>query len=522
MMRTVRFASVMALFLSCALTSGAQSKASPDSSQRQEDQETRIHRVETMVVDLPMGDNQAPLRMDLVQLMKLYNVPGLSLAVIDDYKMVWAKGYGVIETGSSTPVTTKTLFQAGSISKPVAATGALSLVEHGKLVLDENVNERLKTWKVPENEFTKNEKVTLRRLMSHTAGLTVHGFPGYDVNDILPTLVQIFNGEKPANTAPIRVDIVPGTKEVYSGGGVTIEQQLMIDVTGKAFPALMRELVLGKIGMTDSSYEQPLPPAKAAMTASGTYADGRVVHGRWHIYPEMAAAGLWTTPTDLSKFAIEIALSKHGKANRVLSEKMTDEMLKPVLEEAGLGLFMDKKNPGQFGHNGADEGFQAILTMNAETGKGVAIMANSDNGLAVGDFLLQSVAKEYGWNYKSDGPGAFPMLLLIAKSKGTQAALHRYADLKKSSTADYQVDERTLNILGYTLMFSGQMQDAITVFQRNVQEYPESGNVYDSLGEAYMKAGQKELAIQNYQKSLQLDPKNQNAVEMLKKLKEKQ
>ena len=134
-------------------------------------------------------------------------------------------------------MTTRTLFQAGSISKPVAAAGALALVEQGKLALDEDVNQKLKTWKVPDNEFTKTEKVTLRRLMSHTAGLTVHGFPGYDVDAPLPTLVQIFNGEKPANTAPIRVDIMPGTKSRYSGGGVTIEQQLMIDVTGKPFPS---------------------------------------------------------------------------------------------------------------------------------------------------------------------------------------------------------------------------------------------------------------------------------------------
>ena len=521
MMRTVRFFVTLVFVFSGALQLVAQTKPSADSSLKTGDQEARIHRVVATLVDLPMGEGQAPLRMDLLQLMKLYNVPGLSVAVIDDYKIVWAKGYGVIETGSSTPVTPKTLFQAGSISKPVAATGALYLVEHGRLALDENVNEKLKTWKVPDNAFTKNEKVTLRRLMSHTAGLTVHGFPGYDTNDTLPTLVQIFNGEKPANTAPIRVDILPGTKEVYSGGGVTIEQQLMIDVTGKAFPALMRELVLDKIGMADSSYEQPLPPGRAAMTASGTYADGKVVHGRWHIYPEMAAAGLWTTPTDLSKFAIEIALSKQGKSNRVVSEKMTNEMLTPVLEEAGLGLFMDKNNPGQFGHNGADEGFQAILTMNAESGKGVAIMANSDNGIAVGDILWRSVAKEYGWNYKSAEQGTIPMLVLIAKAKGTQAALQRYAELKKSPSTEYKVEEQTLNRLGYTLLFSGQVQDAIAVFQQNVQEYPESGNVYDSLGEAYMKAGQKELAIQNYEKSLQLDPKNQNAVQMLKKLKEK-
>jgi CubicO group peptidase (beta-lactamase class C family) len=334
----------------------------------------------------------------------------------------------------------------------------------------------------------------------------------------VPTLVQILNGEKPANTAPIRVDFVPGTRVRYSGGGVTIEQQLMMDVTGKAFPDLMRETVLSKIGMADSTYEQPLPPAKAALTASGTRADGKAVHGRWHIYPEMAAAGLWTTPTDLSKFAIEIALSKQGKSNRVLSEAMTREMLTPVLDEAGLGFFLDKNNPGYFEHNGADEGFQAILTMSAESGKGAAIMANSDNGITVGNFLLESVAKEYGWNYTLTEHGPFPALVLIAKLKGTQAALERYTQLKRTQPAGHPVVESTLNELGYTLLSSGQTEDAIAVFRRNVQEYPKSANVYDSLGEAYMQAGQKDLAIQNYEMSLKLDPANQNAVEMLRKL----
>jgi len=480
----------------------------------------RIHRIEANVVDMPIGENEPPLRLDLQKLMQLYNVPGLSIAVIDNFQIVWSKAYGVIESGSNTPVTPRTLFQAGSISKPVAAAGALYLVEKGKLSLDENVNQKLKTWKVPENEFTKNEKVTLRRLMSHTAGLTIHGFPGYDVNAPMPTLVQIFNGEKPANTAPVRVDLVPGTLERYSGGGVTIEQQLMMDVTGKPFPALMRELVLDKVGMTDSSYEQPLPPARAAMTASGTYMDGKAVHGRWHIYPEMAAAGLWTTPTDLGKFAIEIALSKQGKSNRVLSEQMTRQMLTPVLNEAGLGLFMDHDNPGQFGHNGADEGFQAILTMNAESGKGVAIMANSDNGINVGNFLLRSVAKEYGWNYKGSEPGAYSVLVLIARMKGYQSALERYTQFKKSGVAQYNVEEATLNALGYTLLSSGRTQDAIAVFERNVQEYPKSANVYDSLGEAYMRTGQKDVAIRNYEMSLQLNPNNSNAMDMLKKLKQ--
>lgn len=474
-----------------------------------------IRKIEATAVNLSLDPSEPPLQMKLDKLMELFNVTGVSIAVIDDCKIAWAKGYGVTDMVSNKAVTTKTLFQAGSISKPVAATGALYLVEQGKLSLNEDVNQKLKTWKVPENEFTKTDKVTLRRLMSHTAGLTVHGFPGYDVDAPLPSLVQILNGERPANTEPIRVESVPGTKENYSGGGITIEQQLMIDVTGKPFPEFMRESVLEKIGMKDSSYQQPLPPNWASRTATGTFMDGKPVHGRWHVYPEMAAAGLWTTPTDLAMFAIEIALSKQGKANHVLSEKMTNEMLTPVLGEAGLGFFLEKKSPGQFDHNGADEGFQAILTMNAETGKGVVIMANSDFGIAIGDALVRSIANEYGWSTRFE-EGYW--LLLIYKARGTQAAFQRYAELKKNP--NFKVDESTLNNLGYTLLYSGKTQDAITVFKRNVQEYPHSSNVYDSLGESYMKAGQKELAIANYEKSLQLDPKNQNVVEMLKKLKQ--
>ena len=476
----------------------------------------RLQRIEAKVIELPDEPGKPPLRLSLAELMKTYNVPGLSLAIIENYKIVDAKAYGVIEAGSNTPVTTHTLFQAGSISKPVAATGALYLVEHGKLSLDEDVNEKLKTWKVPDNEFTQTQKVTLRRLVSHTAGMTVHGFPGYDINDALPNVVQVLNGEKPANTDPIRVDTIPGTKWRYSGGGVTIEQLLMTDVTGKPFPALMRELVLDKVGMNDSSYEQPLPSARAAKTAGGTRMDGTAVHGKWHIYPEMAAAGLWTTPTDLAKFAIEIALSKQGKANHVLSQKITQEMLTPVMNDVGLGFFLDKENPGQFGHNGADEGFQALLTMNADTGNGVAIMVDSDNGIAVADYIVRRIVKEYGWTYKLPPQDPADQLLLLARIKDLSAALQRYDELKQKPGT---VDEHTLNTLGYRLLYGGKEADSVTVFKKNVQEYPQSGNVYDSLGKAYAKTGQKDLAIQNYEKSLQLDPKNQNAVERLTKLK---
>ena len=517
---SARFVLVSAIALSLIISAPAQSNPR---GQKNSDDTARIQRVENGIPPIPLIGAEPPLQLNLEKLMQLYKVPGLSVAVIDDFKIAWAKGYGVSEDGSNKPVTVHTLFQAGSISKPVAATATLFLVEHGKLSLDENVNQKLKSWQVPDNEFTKDQKVTLRRILSHSAGLTVHGFPGYDVGSPIPTLVQIFNGEPPANTAPIRVDFVPGTKFRYSGGGVTIEQQLVVDVTGKPFPQFMRETVLDKIGMADSTYEQPLPPARAAAAASATHADGMLVPGKCHIYPEMAAAGLWTTATDLARFGIEIALSKQGKANRVLSEATTREMLQPQIEQVGLGFFLaSHKNPEEFGHNGADEGFQAVLIMFADSGKGVAIMANSDNGINVANYLTQSVAKEYGWNYTPEQTSAADLLMLVANTKGPQGVRTRYAELNKAgSSSPYALDENTLIALGYHFLFSGQTDAALQIFQLEVQDYPQFWNAYDSLGEAFLKAGQKELALQNYQKSVELNPQNQSGIEALNKLRDR-
>jgi CubicO group peptidase (beta-lactamase class C family) len=514
------FVLVFTAALAVIFFTAAQSKS--QRGQKDTDLTVRIQRVENGIPPIPLSGTEPPLQLNVEKLMQLYKCPGLSVAVIDNFKIAWAKAYGVTEAGGSKLVTVHTLFQAGSISKPVAATGTLYLVEHGQLSLDENVNQKLKSWQVPENEFTKDQKVTLRRILSHSAGLTVHGFPGYEAGSPIPTLLQIFNGEPPANTAPIRVDFVPGTKFRYSGGGVTIEQQLVIDVTRKPFPQFMSETVLDKIGMADSTYEQPLPPSRAALAATATHADGMTVPGKWHIYPEMAAAGLWTTATDLAKFGIEIALSKQGTANHVLSQTSTREMLKPQIEQVGLGFFLGEyKNPEEFGHNGADEGFQAVLIMFADSGKGVAIMANSDNGITVANHVIQSIAKEYGWNYTPEQASAAGLLMLVASVKSPQAVITRYSELKTAgSSSPYALDENTLIGPGYHFLFAGQTDAAIQIFQLEVKDYPKFWNAYDSLGEAYLKAGQKELAIQNYEKSVELNPQNQGGIDALKKLRD--
>jgi CubicO group peptidase (beta-lactamase class C family) len=334
----------------------------------------------------------------LQERMKHYKIPGLSVAVIQDFKVEWARAYGVKDTETNEPVTTETLFQAGSISKPVAAMVALKRVEQGKIALDENINDKLTSWKLPDNEFTAKKKVTLANLLSHTAGLTVHGFPGYAVGEKLPTLPQVLDGAPPANTAAVRVNMEPGTMFRYSGGGTTIAQLAIMDIEKKPYPQIAQETVLGPLGMTSSTYSQPLPDDVRKKAASGYRGDGKVVEGKIHIYPEMAAAGLWTTPTDLAKFAIEVQLSLQGKSNKVLAKETIAKMVTPFIgEEVGMGFFIEHHGKAiYFGHGGADEGFRAGLLVHKEKGYGVVVMVNSDNGQIINE-IFRSVAKEYQW-----------------------------------------------------------------------------------------------------------------------------
>ncbi|MFN8669797.1 MAG: serine hydrolase domain-containing protein [Gemmatimonadaceae bacterium] len=340
----------------------------------------------------------APVTFSLAERMAHHKVPGVSIAVVDSGRIVWARGFGLKESGTNDSVTATTIFQAASISKPVAATGMLRLVEEGKLALDTPVNDYLKSWKLPDNKFTEKEKVTLRRIVSHNAGLTVHGFPGYASTDSVPTVPQLLDGAKPANTAAVRVDTFPGAITRYSGGGITIEQLAMTDVTGESFPALLKRLVLDPIGMTNSGYDQPLAAPRTAQAAAGYRPDGKMVEGRWHTYPEMAAAGLWTTPTDLLKWALEIAAARAGKSTKVLSQKMATEMLTPHKDAFGLGPAVGGKGAGfNFGHGGANEGYRAQVTYFPELGRGAAVMTNSDNGSALAQEILFAIAAEYKW-----------------------------------------------------------------------------------------------------------------------------
>lgn len=329
--------------------------------------------------------------------MKFYKVPGLSVAVIKDFKIHWARSYGVKDLETKEPVTTETLFQAGSISKSVNAMVAMKKVEQGKISLDANINDKLTSWKLPDNDFTAKKKVTLKNLLSHTAGTTVHGFPGYAVNETVPTLVQVLDGAKPANTAAVRVDVEPGTRYRYSGGGTTITQLALMDIEKKPYPEIARATVLKPLKMTNSTYSQPLPAGWRPKAATGYRRDGKEVEGKIHVYPEMAAAGLWTTPTDLAKFAIEMQMSLAGRSNKVLTKQSTEMMTTAFMDTAGLGFFIQKFGSAlYFGHDGADEGFRAQMVVSRDKGYGVVVMVNSDNGAILNE-VVRAVAREYVW-----------------------------------------------------------------------------------------------------------------------------
>src|SRR5687767_7434688 len=334
----------------------------------------------------------------IAERMKFHKAPALSVAVIKDFKIEWAKAYGLKDLETGEPATTETLFQAGSISKSVNAMVAMKKVDQGRISLDEDINAKLTSWKLPDNEFTAKKKVTLRNLLSHTAGTTVHGFPGYAVTEKVPTLQQILDGTAPANTAAVRVDFEPGSRFRYSGGGTTVSQLALMDIEKKPYPDIAKETVLAPLGMSNSTYSQPLPPDWRKKAATGYRSNGLEVTGKIHVYPEMAAAGLWTTPTDLAKFAIEMQLSLAGRSNKVLSKESTDLMTTAFMDTAGLGFFIQKFGSAlYFGLDGADEGFRAQMVVSRDKGYGVVVMVNSDNGAILNE-VVRAVAREYGWD----------------------------------------------------------------------------------------------------------------------------
>lgn len=342
--------------------------------------------------------------------MNYYKVPGLSIAVIKDYKIDWAKGYGLADTTQKTPVTTETMFSAGSISKFLMAVTALKMVEQGKIELEKPINNYLTSWKIADNDFTKKTPVTLRMLLSHSAGTSQSSYFGFNPKQPLPTIVEILSGAKISETRPVVVNSEPNAAFRYSGGGSMIAQLALMDVSKQSFSSLTQKLVFDKLGMKNSTFEQPLPP-KFIKQSSWAYSSASWFKGMPYVYPQQAAAGLYTTPTDLAKFFIDVQKSYIGRG-KILNQATAKQMLTAqqnvsdgaYKEQIGIGPFLiqrtDNKdlNGAYFEFTGVNAGFLAYGIASITEGNGVIIMLNSgDEVNGLGKEIRRSVAKVYNW-----------------------------------------------------------------------------------------------------------------------------
>jgi CubicO group peptidase (beta-lactamase class C family) len=375
------------------------------------DLEQRIRRVMSDLREettIP-GQDRSPC--PLHQRMAQTCTPAVSVAVIDDFQVAWARGFGTLAARAG-PAAANTPFQCGSISKPVFALAVMKLAETGAVDLDADVNDYLTSWRVPANDGWQPH-VSLRQLLSHTAGTTVHGFPGYPASGPWPTVPEILRGVAPANNSPIVVDVLPGSQFRYSGGGTTIAQQAVVDVTGTPFPELMRKLVLDPVGMMDSSFEQPATPAFAKQVAKGHSWNGTETPGGYAVHPEMAAAGLWSSAADLALLGVEVLQALRGDPSKLgLGPETVSSMLRPQLpnqqigqEFVGLGWFCwGKGQRFRFGHGGWNQGYVATMLLLPSIGKGAVVMVNSNQGWMLRGEITAAIGREYGWPALKDAP----------------------------------------------------------------------------------------------------------------------
>ena len=364
--------------------------------------EERIQSVENgLTLPMTVPPETEMIKKNINQSLKENKIPGASVAVVNKRRIEWSKAYGVTEAGSSIAVTTETLFQCASIGKMITAVAALKLVEDDKIDLDEDVNNKLQHWKIKENENTETQKVTLRHLLSHSAGLTDdYGFLGYDPKDEIPTLLQILNSEPLANTKKaLDIGTIPGKVERYSGGGYLIIQLLIEDISGFSYADYVQQHVFDPLDMTHSTYNyQPDKNLKASLAAGHLSSGKSLKNKKYNIYPEKGAAGPWTTAEDLAKFIIGIQKAQNDDSNSILSSELTQEFLTVQINNKGLGTNLKGiEKPEAFWHAGQNLGYTALFYGLIERGNGAVILLNSDGGEQLMQEFRTSVADEYGW-----------------------------------------------------------------------------------------------------------------------------
>jgi CubicO group peptidase (beta-lactamase class C family) len=390
--------------------------------------DARIRAAETGLRDAVEVQGGVQERWTIADRMKHWGVPGVSVAVIRDGKVAWAKGYGLKQAGTTDKIDTDTVFSVGSVSKVGAASVTLRLVDAGQLDLDRDVNEYLTRWKIPPNSFSSARPVTLRGILSHTAGLNVHGFPDFKPDAPVPTILETLQGKAPAVTEPVQVTHLPGTKLVYSGGGTTIEQLIIEERTGLDFPAAARRHVFDPLGMKRSTYQNPLP-ASHGNIAKAHDRDGKptALPRGWETMPELAASGLWTTPSDYAKLMIALMDSYQGDANSFLTQELAVQMMTEVgPSRAGLGPFLDGQGLSRrFAHSGSNDSYKAYIEGYPAKGDGLVIFTNGRRGFRVINELRRAIAIAEGWPFT--GVTAVPAVTLSVPQLAELTGLYMVA-----------------------------------------------------------------------------------------------
>jgi len=464
-------------------------------------------------------------------LLKEFAVPGTAVALVRKGEAVWTHGYGFANVASGTPVTAETVFNVGSISKSPTAWAIMQLVDKGKVDLDRPVDSYLKRWHLPPSSFD-NSEVTVRRVLSHTSGISNHDFHGWDPESPLPPIEDSLSGK--TGTGEVQVVTAPGSGFHYSGANYAILQLLIEEVSGQRFQDYMRANIFQPLHMSNSQYG--LPPHFRDVVA--TPYDGLGSAIPILRYNELSAAGLTTTLRDLAKFASAGLRGPAGEAagRGVVKEQSIAQMQSPAPHsqwadrdpfgpdpQYGFGYTV---RPAQFvgnvgiGHGGSNRGWESIYQIVPSTGDGIVIMTDSSNGNAVIASLLCSWRKWAAGNTEVECPmiDIRAALYGVYRSKGVKEAVARYRDLRRNAPDKYDFAVWQLNSMGYELLRKGDTSAAVEIFHLNVEQFPTDANVYDSLGEAYLKHGDKSLAIENYRRSLDLNPQNDNAREVLRKL----
>ena len=336
---------------------------------------------------------------NIVDRMKFYKVPSVSISVINNGKIEWTRTYGFADVASERKPNVHTLYQVASISKSVNSYGIMRLVQQEKLSLTQDIRSYLKTWPFPENELSQGKRITLKNLLSHSAGLSVHGFMGYSISDTIPTINQILNGERPANNNPVCPMYVPGEHFEYSGGGSMVIMKILEDNISRNYDSIMLALVLMPLRMTNSTFSQPLS-SRYKNYAYGYDKDMNVLKENYYIYPELAAGGLWSTSADIAKFVVAVQKNLEGDPKALVDKPLAEEMLTPVLDNYALGFgIVEKGGEKYFWHEGESYGYNSIYYGSFTTGKGAVILTNAfpSNGHPFIQELLNSVATVYDW-----------------------------------------------------------------------------------------------------------------------------